>query len=102
MNNAVSSSAGGSEEFVLVISGDLDIATRDAVPLLVRDAITSTTAEIGLDLSGIDFIDCAGLTGIMRARKLAVEHGCRMHVAAASPAVERLLMLTDTAAALIG
>jgi anti-anti-sigma factor len=101
MDNAVSSSAGSSGEFIFVINGELDIATRDAIPILVRDAITSTTVDIGLDLSGVDFIDCAGLAGILQARKLAVEHGCRVHVAAASPAVHRLLQLTDTTAALI-
>ncbi len=101
MDNAVSSGAGKEDELVFVIHGELDISTRDAIPDLVRDAITSTTMEIGLDLSGVDFIDCAGLAGILQARKLAGELGCRVHVAAASPAVQRLLTLTDTTAALV-
>lgn len=102
MSGLASSSAGGSGDFVLVITGELDILTRDDIPHLIRDAITSTAIDIGLDLSRVDFIDCAGLSGVLKARQVAVEHGCRVHVAAASPAVHRLLTLTHTSPVLIG
>lgn len=100
MNNATSNSGSTEREYIFVIDGELDISTRDAIPNLVRNAITSTTVDIELDLSGVEFIDCAGLAGILQARKLAAENGCTVYVAALSPPVSRLFELTGTLAEL--
>ncbi len=96
MNDAAPVDAGSGRERTVVITGELDRSTRDQISTLVRDTITPDTVEVGLDLSGVEFIDCAGLTAILTARRQAMKSGCHVYVATPSPATLRLFRLTDT------
>ena len=85
------------------ITGELDLAIGDAVADAVIDAVAAAIvrsahgeAEVQLDLSEVSFIDCAGLSALLRARRSAAGHGCRVRIAAMSPAVRRLLDLSET------
>ena len=85
------------------ITGDLDLAVGDAVADAVVGAVAAALArsrggeaEVQLDLSDLSFIDCAGLSALLRARRSAAAHGCRLRIAAMSPVVDRLLDLSRT------
>lgn len=85
------------------ITGELDLAAGDAVADAVIGAVaavlarsTGGEAEVQLDLSDVSFIDCAGLSALLRARRSAAAHGCLVRVAAMSPVVHRLLDLSET------
>jgi anti-anti-sigma factor len=85
------------------ITGELDLAAGDGVTHAVADAVAVALArraggeaEVQLDLSDVSFIDCAGLSALLRARRSAAAHGCRMRIADMSPVVRRLLDLSDT------
>ena len=92
----------GEHGATVVISGDIDIANRHDIVELVRDAIHPETTEIAVDMSMVEFIDCAGLAGIMQARQLAANEGCHLRVVSMTPRVRRLLDLTETLPALTG
>jgi anti-sigma B factor antagonist len=88
------------------ITGELDLAAGDGVTHAVVDAVAvaltrpAGEAEVQLDLSEVSFIDCAGLSALLRARRSAAAHGFRVRVVAMSPAVHRLFDLSDTLALL--
>ena len=81
---------------VLWVRGDLDIAVDEQVVAAVADALAAGvgTAQLTLDLSGVDFIDSSGLRALLRIHK---HYGPRVRVGALSAVVARLLELTGTA-----
>ena len=74
----------------LAVSGAIDIATWPALADLLRDlAVSATTGEIVLDLSGVTFIDSHGTEMIARlARDLG--QGRRLVVRGAPPPMLRI------------
>lgn len=86
----------GPEEVVLVVSGELDLAT---VPLLAA-AMAGVLREgarphVVLDLAGLDFMDAAGLGCITRTERRLSTRGGALVVRGPSPPARRLLELCD-------
>ncbi|RKE23562.1 STAS domain-containing protein [Streptomyces sp. TLI_171] len=75
--------------------GDLDL---DTAPDLQRElaAALGTHREVVVDLSAVDFMDCAGLRPLARAGKEAEREGACLVLRGAGPRVLRLLRLTGT------
>ncbi len=92
----------GERGATVVVSGDVDMANQHDIVELVREALRTGTTEIGLDMSTVDFIDCAGLAGILQAWHLAAKEGCQLRVIAMTTRVRRLLELTETLPTLTG
>lgn len=85
---------------LLSVVGDLDIATRDDLVVEVRKSLDSGASSIVLNLAGVSFMDCAGLTGLLQARRLADVKHCQLSLTGASAPVVRLMRLTETYLAL--
>jgi anti-anti-sigma factor len=83
----------GGDGTVVSVSGDVDICT--ASPL--EDVLLRTMHERGprllLDLSGVSFMDCAGLRAIMTTRRRAELRGGSVRLIAVSAAVRRIVDL---------
>lgn len=81
---------------VLRIGGELDGDTRGTLVSGVMGTMwgASVTA-VHLDLSLVEFIDCAGLGGLIELRNLATDRGCSFVLTRCSRSVTRLLRLTD-------
>ncbi len=75
------------DELVLALSGELDLASA---PLLERKLENASAHRILVDLTGLDFMDSAGLHTLLRAdpNRLAIRRG--------RPSVQRLFALTAT------
>jgi anti-anti-sigma factor len=73
--------------------GELDLATA---PILERvlETLVADPPAIELDLSGITFVDCAGLRPIREALQRASHSLTRVRVSGARPMVRRVLELT--------
>ncbi|MEV6508566.1 ANTAR domain-containing protein [Streptomyces sp. NPDC051642] len=81
---------------VVVVSGEIDVDTEQAVRRALRLALARSPGGLDLDLAGVGFCDCAGLNVLLSVRRLALADGKTLGVRAASAAVERLFALTDT------
>ncbi|MEU1623289.1 STAS domain-containing protein [Streptomyces sp. NPDC008238] len=81
---------------VVELTGELDLcAGVHAVARL--DAVTAgPRPDVVVDLRGVSFIDCSGLSVLIRARKRALDRGGRFGIVGGSPCVLRLLRLTRT------
>ena len=77
-------------------SGELDIATIDG--LMERLAPHRRPGcHVVLDLRGVELMDCLSLGHLLAAHADSAAEGWRMSVRVETPAVLRLLDLTDTA-----
>lgn len=75
---------------VLAVSGELDIATTPELARQAAAALEIPPARLVLDLSGLDFIDCAG-AGALAAVIEALPTDCPVTVGSISCMAQRVL-----------
>jgi anti-sigma B factor antagonist len=73
--------------------GELDLATAPALERAL-DKVSTEPFAVVLDLSGLTFVDCAGLVPIRAALREASLLGRQVRLSGARPSVERVLDLT--------
>ena len=79
---------------VLRLQGELDASNRDRLHSAISSALEHHPPLLVMDLSGLDFTDCAGLSVLVGAHKRLAASGHRLLITGAKPAVQRLLYLT--------
>ncbi|MEU9157597.1 ANTAR domain-containing protein [Streptomyces sp. NPDC048417] len=84
------------ERTVVVVAGELDIDTEQALQHALREALAHSVHGLDLDLAGVDFCDCSGLNVLLHIRRLALAEAKTARIQTAGIAVERLLTLTRT------
>lgn len=76
---------------VLEITGDLDYETAPEL----RKAVDGITVDVGqllvLDLAGLDYCDSSGISALLSARSVAIEHGSHLALAAVPANTARIL-----------
>jgi anti-anti-sigma factor len=77
----------------IAVNGDIDLSTAEDLLVRLTALIGSLQHEISLDLSGVTFIDCAGLRPLAAANARARANGASIRLTAMSPAVARLFEL---------
>ncbi|GAA2889011.1 hypothetical protein GCM10010517_53090 [Streptosporangium fragile] len=80
---------------VITVTGELDLATRPELAAYTRHAIDVDGGTVIVDLSGVTFIDACGLSSLIALKRYAREHDRPLLLAGATPAVLRLLKLTN-------
>jgi anti-sigma B factor antagonist len=83
-----------SHRSVLRLQGELDVSTRDCLRHAIGSALEDHPPILGVDLSGLDFADCAGISILVWAQKRLIASGSELVTAGAKPIVQRLLQLT--------
>ncbi|MEV4557873.1 STAS domain-containing protein [Kitasatospora sp. NPDC049285] len=84
---------GQHESVVVRACGEIDLDTAPGLHRELARALTERR-EVVLDLSGVTFMDCAGLGALVRARNQAERCGARLVLRGAGGCVVRLLRLT--------
>jgi anti-sigma B factor antagonist len=79
---------------VLRLRGELDASNRDRLHSAISSALENHPLLLVVDLSGLDFTDCAGLSVLAGAQKRLAEYGHRLLITGAKPAIQRLVHLT--------
>jgi anti-sigma B factor antagonist len=64
------------DRYTLLLGGELDLASAPSVEELTRELCADGASEMVLDLSGLAFIDSAGLRAILASRTLCEQHQC--------------------------
>jgi anti-sigma B factor antagonist len=72
--------------------GELDLATGPVLERVLESLVGGPPA-IELDLTGITFVDCAGLCPIRQARRRASRSFTQVRLSEAQPKVQRVLQL---------
>ena len=84
------------DEVAVVVQGELDMATADALHDAVRVLETSGFGSIVVDLRGIGFIDSTGLQVLISLRNDAKRNGHALTLIPAGPAASRIFDITRT------
>jgi anti-sigma B factor antagonist len=79
---------------VVTVSGEIDILSAPQLREQLLGSIRRHGARLDLDLSGVTFIDCAGINVLMAARRRAQLEGGWLRVLRASPRARRVIALT--------
>ncbi|MEY9871617.1 anti-anti-sigma factor [Streptacidiphilus sp. MAP12-33] len=82
---------------VLHLSGELDVAAGPALLVAVGRVLARRPGRAGtglvLDLDGLTFCDAAGLTALLRGRRLAEADGAAVYLAAPPRTLSRILVV---------
>ena len=80
---------------VVVVQGELDMATSPQLDEALAEARDTNAASILVDLKGVSFIDSTGLNVLMR-HVCAEDDRARFRLTRASAQAQRLFQLTGT------
>ncbi|MFF8401698.1 STAS domain-containing protein [Streptomyces sp. NPDC015684] len=78
---------------LVTVFGELDLVSGDQIRPQLYDALATSASGVELDLSGLSFCDCAGLSVLLELRHRARTQGKTVTIRAADPAFDRLLHL---------
>ncbi|WP_327071160.1 STAS domain-containing protein [Kitasatospora sp. NBC_01302] len=78
------------------LSGDLDLDTSPQLAEAVAQALIHRPRVAIIDLSAVDFCDCAGLSALLRVARRVTGESAAFHLERPSAVVRRLLQLTGT------
>jgi anti-sigma B factor antagonist len=78
---------------VVALSGELDIFSAAPVTAGLA-AAAAREPQVVVDLADLTFIDCSGITALIRGRKAAQHAGGELRLAAPRPRVLQVLTLT--------
>ena len=82
---------------------DLDFGRADEMTSVIRNALRwHAPHALQVDLSRVEFLDCAGISGLLACQAGAAAIGCRLTVCHPQPIVARILRLTGTLDTLCG
>ena len=77
------------------VVGEVDLATAQILRESLLDVLREhPPAVLTVDLSGVTFLDCAGISALVVAHNAAVAGGCQLSVTGSRPIVHQLLDLT--------
>jgi anti-sigma B factor antagonist len=79
---------------VIVLTGEVDIATTPAFDDAVQEVTTVGTTDLTIDLSAVTFIGSTGLASLLKAQRAVEDAGGRFSLASPSRSVVDLLHMT--------
>jgi stage II sporulation protein AA (anti-sigma F factor antagonist) len=85
----------GDSSAVVWASGDFDTNAAETFPDVMLSVMGRPSPSLLLDLSGVSFMDCAGLRALLMTHRLAAMRGGSVCLIAESPAVHRIIDLLD-------
>jgi anti-sigma B factor antagonist len=85
---------------IVAISGEVDVGTEAQLQQSLLRIMRECGVKLMLDVSGVSFMDCAGLRALLATRRRAEIRGGFLRLIATSAAVGRIIELTGTQEAL--
>jgi anti-sigma B factor antagonist len=83
----------GADGVVVAVSGEVDVCTEGRLRQVLLRIMRQRGARLLLDVSGVSFMDCAGLRALLVTRRRAELRGGFMRLIAISAAVRRIIEL---------
>jgi anti-anti-sigma factor len=79
---------------VISAVGEIDLSTADAFEQEIAAVIGVGASDVVVDLSGVTFVDSAGINALLKGRRIADGHGRTFRVAGANGLVRDVLEMT--------
>ena len=84
----------GSPVPVVAVGGELDLESGPCLARWLRSLRGARGPVLALDLTGVRFIDCAGVGALVASCRAARQDGGRLFVVALSPCARRIIQIT--------
>ena len=84
----------GDERVVVRVGGEIDTATGEALQRELLAIVRLRPRHLGLDLSGVDFLDSSGLRALLVVQQAVASGGRQVRVVGSTPMIDRLLEIT--------
>jgi anti-anti-sigma factor len=79
----------------VAVIGEIDLSTTDLLRARLLNVLSALHPDrVEVDLGGVTFMDCGGLTVLIVAGKVAARTGCQLRITNPRPIVRRVLDLT--------
>lgn len=82
------------QQQVLRLQGELDVSNVDSLRQVLDGLLERAPQTLVVDLAGLGFADCAGLSGFLTAHTRLAAQGHQLIMMNAQPVVRRLLAVT--------
>ena len=82
------------QQLVLRLHGELDISSVDSLRQVLDGLLERAPQTLVVDLAGLGFADCSGLSVLVAARTRLAAQGHQLILINAQPVVRRLLAVT--------
>jgi anti-sigma B factor antagonist len=82
---------------VLTLSGELDVATAPDLEQVLEEILAQSPRRLLLDLDELTFVDSAGVSVLIRAKKAAEANGCRVVLRRATAQLHRVFAVVGLA-----
>jgi anti-sigma B factor antagonist len=80
---------------LLVVSGEIDIATSARLIAALNDAVTDATRSLVVDIAGVQFMDSTGLALLLDANRRLRSRDVGFAVVSTDGPVKRVFEVTD-------
>ena len=84
----------GSPVPVVAVGGELDLESGPYLAGCLRSLLQARGPVLALDLTGVRFIDCAGVGALVASCRAARQGGGQLFVVALSPCARRIVDIT--------
>jgi anti-sigma B factor antagonist len=84
----------------LTLTGELDLAVADELAHVLHRALAQRPNILVLDLSGVTFVDCAGIRAVVAAQRQTAAHAAHLSIIPAPERVHQVFVLAGVAASL--
>ncbi|HYZ53880.1 MAG TPA: STAS domain-containing protein [Streptosporangiaceae bacterium] len=81
-------------ETIVGVSGEIDLLTAGQLRHILERTIRSHCPRLVLDMSGVRFMDCAGVRSLVAVQQQAERLGGTLRLAAVSAPVARIIQLS--------
>ena len=85
----------------IAIDGEIDVTNAARFGATLLEALNGASAELIIDASAVTFIDSCGVRELLRAQARAAQLDIAFGVSNPSPAMRRVLELTDVAGMIV-
>ncbi len=83
----------GKEITLITVRGDVDLYTSPELRTAILDAVPASDGGVGVDLSGVGYMDSSGVATLVEGLRSAHDHAKEFRLVAPSPAVMKVLKL---------
>lgn len=79
------------------VSGELDLSSVPQLRSTLAEQLQARPAELVVDISGVQFLDCTAVGALLQLRTEAAEQGCRLRLSGAAGMVREILQIAGVA-----
>jgi anti-anti-sigma factor len=83
------------EDVLVMVAGEVDLATSPELEIILQGVLQWGSTALVVDLVGLTFLDCSGISVLVRAARLAKDTGGTLSIRNPRPNVRRVFEIAE-------